>query len=53
MLIVEDAGSVYAMSNKCSHLGLPLQGKTAMFTAEVRLRCVRCARCAVCSRYAR
>jgi nitrite reductase/ring-hydroxylating ferredoxin subunit len=36
VLVVEDAGSVYAVSNKCSHLGLPLQGKTAMFTATVR-----------------
>lgn len=36
ILIVEDAGNVYAVSNKCSHLGLPLQGKTAMFTAQVR-----------------
>lgn len=36
ILVVEDAGSVYAVSNKCSHLGLPLQGKTAMFTATVR-----------------
>jgi len=25
------------VSNKCSHLGLPIQGKTAMFTAVVRL----------------
>jgi hypothetical protein len=36
VLIVEDAGEVFAVSNKCSHLGLPLQGKTALFTATVR-----------------
>lgn len=33
--MVEDAGEVYALSNKCSHLGLPLQGKTALLQAEV------------------
>jgi hypothetical protein len=37
VLLVEDGGEIYAVSNKCSHLGLPLQGKTAMFTAVVRL----------------
>ena len=42
VLIVEDAGGVYAVSNKCSHLGLPIQGKTAMFTAQVKDGCVVC-----------
>ena len=27
---------VFAVSNKCSHLGLPLVGKTAMFQAQAR-----------------
>ncbi|KAI8473706.1 MAG: Rieske [2Fe-2S] iron-sulfur domain-containing protein, partial [Monoraphidium minutum] len=42
VLIVEDAGEVFAVSNKCSHLGLPLQGKTALFTATIKDKCVVC-----------
>ncbi|KIZ07600.1 hypothetical protein MNEG_0347 [Monoraphidium neglectum] len=42
VLIVEDAGEVFAVSNKCSHLGLPLQGKTALFTATIKDSCVVC-----------
>ncbi|GBF90316.1 rieske ferredoxin [Raphidocelis subcapitata] len=42
VLIVDDGGSVYAVSNKCSHLGLPLQGKTALFTATIAQGCVVC-----------
>ncbi|GFR50060.1 hypothetical protein Agub_g12202 [Astrephomene gubernaculifera] len=42
VLLVESEGKVCAVSNKCSHLGLPLVGKTAMFQAEVKDRCVVC-----------
>mgnify|MGYP002629792550 CR=1 FL=1 len=34
ILIQEFAGDMFAMNNKCSHLGLPLQGKTPLFSAE-------------------
>lgn len=42
VLLAEVDGEVYAVSNKCSHLGLPLVGKTAMFQATVSDRCVTC-----------
>eukprot|EP00887_Chlorella_sp_A99_P000375 scaffold13.g375.t1 len=42
VLVVEDGGSVYALSNKCSHLGLPLVGKTGLFQAEIKDGCVVC-----------
>ena len=42
MLLAESDGEVYAVSNKCSHLGLPLVGKTALFQAEVSNKCVTC-----------
>ena len=35
VLLAEVEGTVYAVSNKCSHLGLPLVGKTGLFQAEV------------------
>lgn len=35
VLVVKEGDSVYAVSNKCSHLGLPLVGKTAMFQGQV------------------
>jgi hypothetical protein len=38
ILLVDDGGALYAVSNKCSHLGLPLVGKTAVFQAEARAR---------------
>jgi len=38
ILLVNDGGALYAVSNKCSHLGLPLVGKTAVFQAEARAR---------------
>lgn len=41
ILVTSIDGEVYAVSNKCSHLGLPLVGKTAMFQAEVRRRMTR------------
>lgn len=40
LALVED--EVFAVSNKCSHLGLPLVGKTAMFQGEIKDRCVVC-----------
>ena len=36
VLVVAVGEEVFAVSNKCSHLGLPLLGKTKLFTAEVR-----------------
>jgi nitrite reductase/ring-hydroxylating ferredoxin subunit len=36
ILLAEVEGTVFAVSNKCSHLGLPLVGKTAMFQGEAR-----------------
>lgn len=43
VLLVETGDGIYAVSNKCSHLGLPLVGKTAMFQAEITAdKCVKC-----------
>ncbi|KAK3236359.1 hypothetical protein CYMTET_53493 [Cymbomonas tetramitiformis] len=33
---------VYAVSNKCSHLGLPLVGKTGLLQAKISDKCVVC-----------
>lgn len=35
VLLAEAEGQVYAVSNKCSHLGLPLVGKTALLQGKV------------------
>eukprot|EP00192_Tetraselmis_astigmatica_P015490 CAMPEP_0117675650 /NCGR_PEP_ID=MMETSP0804-20121206/15728_1 /TAXON_ID=1074897 /ORGANISM="Tetraselmis astigmatica, Strain CCMP880" /LENGTH=151 /DNA_ID=CAMNT_0005484687 /DNA_START=8 /DNA_END=464 /DNA_ORIENTATION=- len=42
VLLAEVEGAVYAVSNKCSHLGLPLVGKTGLFQAEIKDKCVVC-----------
>ena len=42
VLLAEDNGKLYAVSNKCSHLGLPLVGKTALLQGEVSGGCVTC-----------
>lgn len=42
VLLADVDGSVYAVSNKCSHLGLPLVGKTAMFQGAVKDKCIVC-----------
>ena len=42
ILLATVDGTVKAVSNKCSHLGLPLVGKTAMFNGEVANGCVTC-----------
>jgi len=42
ILIAESDGEVYAVSNKCSHLGLPLVGKTAVFQGKVVNNCIVC-----------
>ncbi|KXZ43111.1 hypothetical protein GPECTOR_102g64 [Gonium pectorale] len=42
VLLVDLAGEVVAVSNKCSHLGLPLVGKTGLFQAEIKDKCVVC-----------
>jgi nitrite reductase/ring-hydroxylating ferredoxin subunit len=35
VLLQDVAGTVYAVSNKCSHLGLSLQGKTPLLSAKL------------------
>ncbi|WPT16530.1 hypothetical protein PSENEW3_00004538 [Picochlorum sp. SENEW3] len=40
LTVVDDA--VYAVSNKCTHLNLPLVGKTAMMQGEIRDGCIVC-----------
>lgn len=42
VLVQESDGEVYAVSNKCPHLGLPLQGRTALLSAEVKDACLVC-----------
>jgi nitrite reductase/ring-hydroxylating ferredoxin subunit len=42
VLLAEDGGVLFAVSNKCSHLGLPLVGKTALLQGEVANGCVTC-----------
>lgn len=42
VLLVEDGGEIYAVSNKCSHLNLPLVGKTAVFQGKVKDACIVC-----------
>lgn len=42
ILLALDGNQVRAVSNKCSHLGLPLVGKTPIFQAEVSNGCVTC-----------
>ena len=41
LLVVSD-DTLYSVSNKCSHLGLPLVGKTALLQGEIRDNCVVC-----------
>eukprot|EP00183_Erythrolobus_madagascarensis_P006857 CAMPEP_0185843842 /NCGR_PEP_ID=MMETSP1354-20130828/225_1 /TAXON_ID=708628 /ORGANISM="Erythrolobus madagascarensis, Strain CCMP3276" /LENGTH=163 /DNA_ID=CAMNT_0028543409 /DNA_START=36 /DNA_END=527 /DNA_ORIENTATION=- len=36
-------GEVYAVSNKCAHLGLPLEGKVLKAKYDVQPNCVTCA----------
>lgn len=42
ILLAEVDGEVLAVSNKCSHLGLPLVGKTAMFQGKIADKCIVC-----------
>eukprot|EP01023_Acetabularia_acetabulum_P013898 TRINITY_DN1678_c0_g1_i2.p2 TRINITY_DN1678_c0_g1~~TRINITY_DN1678_c0_g1_i2.p2 ORF type:complete len:152 (-),score=34.32 TRINITY_DN1678_c0_g1_i2:175-630(-) len=35
ILVQEFAGDIYAVSNRCTHLNLPLQGRTALLSAQV------------------
>eukprot|EP00873_Tetraselmis_striata_P041117 jgi/Tetstr1/461381/TSEL_000592.t1 len=42
ILLAEVEGTVFAVSNKCSHLGLPLIGKTALLQGEVKDKCIIC-----------
>lgn len=41
ILFVEEDGAVFAVSNKCSHLGLPLQGRLVSPVLEAG-PCVTC-----------
>ncbi|GFH17210.1 rieske ferredoxin [Haematococcus lacustris] len=43
-VLLADAGdgNIYAVSNKCSHLGLPLVGKTALLQGKVVDKCIVC-----------
>ena len=42
ILLQEFAGDVYAVSNKCPHLGLSMQGKTPLLSATVANGNVTC-----------
>lgn len=42
VLLQELEGEIYAVSNKCPHLGLPLVGKTALFQGQVQSGCIVC-----------
>ena len=42
ILVAKEGDAVYASSNKCSHLGISLQGKTALLDAKVSGGCVTC-----------
>jgi len=42
VLLAESDGQIFAVSNKCSHLGLPLVGKTSMFQGKVSDKCIVC-----------
>ncbi|EFN52420.1 hypothetical protein CHLNCDRAFT_138918 [Chlorella variabilis] len=42
ILLAAVGEEIKAVSNKCSHLGLPLVGKTPVFQAEVANGCVTC-----------
>lgn len=42
ILVAEVDGKVYAVSNKCTHLNLPLVGKTAIFQGKVANKCIVC-----------
>jgi nitrite reductase/ring-hydroxylating ferredoxin subunit len=42
ILVAEVDGNLYAVSNKCTHLNLPLVGKTAIFQGKVADKCIVC-----------
>lgn len=42
VLVAEVDGTVYAVSNKCTHLGLPLVGKTALLQGTIADKCIVC-----------
>jgi nitrite reductase/ring-hydroxylating ferredoxin subunit len=42
ILLAEVDGKLYAVSNKCTHLNLPLVGKTAMFQGKIADKCIVC-----------
>ena len=42
VLLAEVDGAVYAVSNKCTHLGLPLVGKTALLQGKIQDKCIVC-----------
>lgn len=42
VLLAEVDGDVCAVSNTCTHLKLPLVGKTAFFQGQIRDKCIVC-----------
>lgn len=42
ILLTELDGEVLAVSNKCTHLGLPLVGKTAFMQGKIADSCIVC-----------
>lgn len=42
ILVAKEGDAIYAASNRCSHLGISLQGKTPLLQATVANGCVTC-----------
>merc|ERR1719183_3198141 len=42
VLLAADGGEVYALSNKCAHMGISLVGKTKLLQGEVSGGCITC-----------
>lgn len=45
VLLVESDGKVFAVSNRCSHLKLPLEGKTSFVNATIEDNPSPCVTC--------
>lgn len=42
ILLVEHDDGVYAFSNRCAHMNLPIEGKTPFINAKVEEGCLEC-----------
>lgn len=42
ILVAESAGKIYAVANKCAHMGISLVGKTALLQGVVADGCITC-----------